>query len=132
MLFVVTDDENDQVWGPFTSEDQAEKAMLELAIENEWPEVQDAATHTGWLSDDSLRNVGLRDLQTPSIKHVEQFMAYDDDRIKAYGPFGSVEEAKKYAASVAFGIAITEVTQHDQDELADNGFTFPPIEYIHE
>jgi hypothetical protein len=127
-MFVVTDDENTQaIWGPFTSEAQAEKNMLELAVENEWPEVLEVATHTGWLSDDSSA-LRLSELQTPSIKHVQQFMAYDDDQIRAYGPFGSIKEAKLFAAEAAFG----STTQHNIDELADNGWTFPPFEYIHE
>jgi hypothetical protein len=51
--WVVFDHANTQAFGPYASPKEAEEDILRKAIENEWPEILEAATHEGWLTDGS-------------------------------------------------------------------------------
>lgn len=58
--FVVDDLDNDQAFGPYDSEEEAEQDLLQQAVENGWPEIIESATHSGWLSDGSTARPGQR------------------------------------------------------------------------
>jgi hypothetical protein len=51
--YTVFDHENTQAFGPYDSKEEAEADIIEKAIENEWVDVLEVATHEGWLEDGS-------------------------------------------------------------------------------
>ena len=55
-MFIVLDKENEQAFGPYDSEAEAEADILVKAVANVWPEIIEAATHSGWLSDGSTQS----------------------------------------------------------------------------
>jgi hypothetical protein len=57
-MFAVFDKENEQAFGPYDSEAEAEADILAKATKNGWPEILEAATHSGWLSDGSTATPG--------------------------------------------------------------------------
>lgn len=62
--YVVYDTMNDQAWGPYDSSEEAEADLTAKANKGTWIDVLEVATHTGWLTDGSHRELRLVELQS--------------------------------------------------------------------